>query len=271
LKSPFYRSELLVQFQKWRDLRVEIINEKLSLDEIEIIEDLMDKNLPDTEALKKEINKEEDTFTLDPLLQKALDDLQTTKEHVQKVKLGGILKNMLDLWTIEDIYQACIICTFWMCGKIKTRHSEEEIQIEVNCSDYTPIDCAEKSDREEILQARDQYMEEMLQSFSENDTANSQFSAAEIKTMVKLTFFWIMEIKKSKIQYSEFEDVENKKDLPDSNIYKNLDMTKVEKLTLHYFIEEIESIEELCQNLEEHNPVFENIDSDIGEQTVITI
>jgi exonuclease I len=36
LKSPFYRSELVSQFTKWRELRKEIIDKKLTIDEEEI-------------------------------------------------------------------------------------------------------------------------------------------------------------------------------------------------------------------------------------------
>lgn len=248
LKSPFYRTELLTQFTKWRKLRVDVIADKLSVDEKEIIENLMEGE-PDIDQLKKEASKSEEAINiLDPMLEKALNDLETTKEHVQKIKFGGILKNMLDLWTIEDIYQACIICTFWMCGQIKLKNTESEIEIEINCADYTPIDSANEPE-EQANDMRNSYLVEMLDSFYNSETSNKNFSSAEMKTMIKLTFFWIMEINKSKQQYEKFKEASNPQNLNEDNIYKNMDMTKVERMTLESFIEEIDNVEDLCHNL----------------------
>ena len=52
---------------------------------------------------------------------------------------------MLDLWTIEDVFQACIICTFWLCGKIGLEKSEsgEEYEISIECNDMLAQDAAD--------------------------------------------------------------------------------------------------------------------------------
>lgn len=86
LKSPFYRSELAEQYTLWRQLRTEMIkSKKFSHSE----DDSGDKRA------------EEDVY-----------------EHSQKIKIGGILKHLLDLWTVEDIFQACILCAFWISGRL---------------------------------------------------------------------------------------------------------------------------------------------------------
>lgn len=68
LKSPFYRTELAIQFEKWRKLRKDIINEKLSQ------EDKKDLGNFDLEELNK--NAEgitEENKAIDKALEKALE------------------------------------------------------------------------------------------------------------------------------------------------------------------------------------------------------
>jgi CRISPR/Cas system CMR subunit Cmr4 (Cas7 group RAMP superfamily) len=170
-------------------------------------------------------------------MEKALDDLETTKEHAQKIKIGGILKHMLDLWTIEDIFQACIICTFWLCGKIQMNKSEdgEDYEISIECNDMLAQDAANYSpdtQKEEIIELEDEFVKNMISNFEESQktkTNKNNFNINEIKTLVKLTFYWISEIKKSQNQYSDFENCDNKMNLSNDNIYKEMSTTKVEK------------------------------------------
>lgn len=59
--------------------------------------------------------------------------------------------------------------------------------------------------------------------------------------------------------------------MSDSNIYKKLDMGKVEAKSLNSFIEEIDNIEMICENLEEHNPIFKELNFEIGDGLVLDI
>ena len=66
LKSPFYRAELVNQFSKWRELRKEIIDTKLTIDESEVEEMMSEKIL----ELKKEASEREQEFNfLDPKME----------------------------------------------------------------------------------------------------------------------------------------------------------------------------------------------------------
>ena len=270
IKSPFYRVELDKQFTEWRKMRIEIIKTKLNVSN-DPRDDLY--TIPEETEQTQESASDEDT------LKKALDDLQTTKESIQQIKFGGILKMMLDLWTVEDIYQAFIICTYWMCGKlnIESVNDDEDFEITIEAADYIPIDCA-GSEQDSKDQSEAEYIENMLGSFESKKNAenfpNKKFSNNEIKTVVKMTFNWIYQIQQSKNQYERFKESNESYGAPmlkADNIYRNLDQKLVTKLALQSFIEEIDSVETLCSNLLEFNPIFEDIEFNIGEQTTITL
>ena len=92
----------------------------------------------------------------------------------------------------------------------------------------------------------------MTESNSENqaqEASKNHFNSNEIKTLVKLTFTWIMEIKKSQNQLDKFEKETNAGNLPEDNIYRNMSRKKLEKYSLHAFVEEIDNIETLMENL----------------------
>lgn len=266
LKSPFYRTELAIQFEKWRKLRKDIINEKLSQ------EDKKDLGNFDLEELNK--NAEgitEENKAIDKALEKALEQIETMREHLQNVKIGGILKNMLDLWTIEDIFQACIICTFWICGQITLSHITEEdsVRIKLNFKDEDIIYKVEEQNENSLKTLEKEFIESMVE--EPKNSSNKNFNKHELITIVKLTFSWISEIHKSKMQLDQYQKEEIKSNLSDSNIYKKLDMGKVEAKSLNSFIEEIDNIEMICENLEEHNPIFKELNFEIGDGLVLDI
>lgn len=89
---------------------------------------------------------------------------------------------MLDNWTIEDIFQACILCSFWICGRLKIDYDNSKCAISISqeYADLDVIDYAEESDEEELSQAKSQFVETNSQSFTENSKLAKNFSEAEV-------------------------------------------------------------------------------------------
>ena len=122
-------------------------------------------------------------------MHRAEDDIT---EHSQKIKIGGILKHLLDLWTVEDIFQACILCTFWICGRLKVDAEGTAKSITMEYGDIDVIDIVnEPLSSEENEEAKNRFAESNLSKFEGSSTIGKSFSRGEMDQTLKLTFDWI--------------------------------------------------------------------------------
>lgn len=235
LKSPFYRSELELQFQKWRKIREIIFEEKLKKNEKEIEKDFLEKeNILDNEEIYEETN----------------DQFQPVLEHHQELKFGGILKNFMDIWEIEETFLTILIVLLWITGKISIfREGEkDEIEFRLELVDFPIIDIQNFHDQNEIKKAREEFIESIMQ----NEGMKIEFIETEIKNISKLVFNWFKEISKNK------QELVQRK-----GIYSNLDWDRIRKLGLKSFVNDLDTLEDLVDRLTT-NEIFEEFFDEIN-------
>lgn len=237
LKSPFYRSELELQFEKWRKIRKEIFKEKLKKEEEEA--DIINQA---TEGILGDGGDDEDIY----------DQFQPVLEHHQELKFGGILKNFMDIWEIEETFLTILIVLLWITGNISISRDNEEDEIEFKLSliDFPIIDIQNFDDENEVREAREAFTELIVA----NSQTESPFSQNEIKNISNLTFNWFKEIARNK------QDLIEKK-----GIYENLDWPRIKKLGLKSFVNDLDTLEDLVERLtinEVFEEFFEDIDTD---------
>lgn len=238
LQSPFYRTELMLQFGKWRKMRENIFTEKLK------IEEKMEKENP-FDVTMQVLDQEEDEFT------NFMSEIQPVLEHHQKLKFGGILKNFMDLWEIEEIYLGIFVVVCWITGKIQMERDPDEGNIEfvlkhidIDVIDAV-FDCNDIGEGEgvksKIKEAKKDFISSVL-----DDVENFEiFSKNEIRNILSFVFDWLFEINKQKTREQEGKGV-----------FSEIDRKKVGKLGLKAFVKDLDNIETLAERLID-NKIFQ--------------
>jgi hypothetical protein len=72
-------------------------------------------------------------------------------KHSHKIRVGGVLKQMLALWTCEEVFNGCITLFYWMAGFFKLKESKNKKKWEFQCS--TVLGDLEFEDEHEFLKA----------------------------------------------------------------------------------------------------------------------
>lgn len=115
--------------------------------------------------------------------------------------------------------------------------------------DLEIIDFAEEEDQEALRQARDDFLRSNIESFTTNSKTGAFFNEGEISQVLNLTFEWVLDIEKSKNRLEKARANKSGGIVDPENEYRLLDSQKVKTLRLESFINDLDSIESLCQNL----------------------
>lgn len=115
--------------------------------------------------------------------------------------------------------------------------------------DLEIIDFAEEEDQEALRQARDDFLRSNIESFTTNSKTGAFFNEGEISQVLNLTFEWVLDIEKSKNRLEKARANKSGGIVDPENEYRLLDSQKVKTLRLESFINDLDNIESLCQNL----------------------
>ena len=256
-KSPFLRVELIDQFTKWRKKRKEIIRSKLTNSEKE---DAVMKDLEFQKILEQESRNEASPYD------QFEDGIEIPVEHHQKIKFGGILKNFMDVWEAEEIILTAILVLYWQTGNISLEKEEDNYSFVVRYVDLSIIDLVEdlneledKNESQELIaSSKQKFIQKMVEDSREVECS---WDPKIIEKLAEFVFDAVLEISQEK-----HKRVRNK------GKYDKVDYNKMKRLGLKAFIDDILSLEELCENLVENTVLNRVVEEDMDtDQCRLTI
>jgi hypothetical protein len=178
LQSPYLRGELDYMFDKWIESFENLVKSKFCTqktaeeppkdqtisnsileddDTIEFKRPSVDSDEDEESIMKMMGNRnfddtEEEVPESFQLLEVSeADDLYQRIKHSHKIRFGGILKQMLAMWTCEEVYNSCITVFYWLSGFLQLKENKDKSQWMYQCKKIEKD--IEPTTEEEFLEA----------------------------------------------------------------------------------------------------------------------